>query len=215
MEEYIQIQNRLRDKICIQSLDREIKTVAGVDLAYWGDNNAVCCIVVLDYNTHEVLEKEWYAGKVDFPYISGLLAFRELPLILETIKKLKVEPDLYMFDGNGILHPRNMGIATHASFYVNKPTIGVAKSYCFYEPCAEPDKSFGSYVDIEKDGVVYGRCLRTRTNVKPVFVSVGNYITLQESCDIVLNFIESDSRIPLPTRYADIETHIMRKNLGG
>ena len=118
-----------------------------------------------------------------------------------------------MFDGNGLLHPRNMGIATHASFYVNKPTIGVAKSYCFYKSCVEPDKLFGSYVDIELDGEVCGRCLRTRTNIKPVFVSVGNYITLEESCNIVLSLVKSDSRIPLPTRYADMETHIMRKKL--
>ncbi|HRC82092.1 MAG TPA: endonuclease V, partial [Sedimentibacter sp.] len=91
-----------------------LETVAGVDLAYWKEEDteyAVCCIVVIDFNTKEVLENAHTQSKIDFPYIPGCLAFRELPLVLDTVEKLKVEPDLYIFDGNGYLHPRHMGIA--------------------------------------------------------------------------------------------------------
>lgn len=148
--------------------------------------------------------------------MSGFLAFRELPLILKTAKLLETRPDIYIFDGNGYLHPRHMGIATHASFYLNKPTIGIAKTYLRADKktdFTEPDKTAGSFTDIVINGEVYGRALRTRTNVKPVFVSVGNYISLDTACKIAMQFTEKDSRIPLPTRYADLETHIARKLL--
>ena len=133
--EFLKIQESLRDKINLSDrIDKsEIKTVAGVDLAYWKNENheeyAVCCIVVIDYNTHEIIEKNQYSGKIEVPYVSGFLAFRELPLVLKTAEKSEVKPDIYMFDGNGYLHPRNMGIATHASFYLDTPSIGVAKTY--------------------------------------------------------------------------------------
>lgn len=110
----------------------DIHMVAGIDIAYWTEGKVdygVCCIVVIDYITKQIIEEVEYWGKIDVPYISGYLAFRELPLIMEATKKLQCNPDLYMFDGNGYLHYRNMGIATHASFYLNKPTIGVAKLF--------------------------------------------------------------------------------------
>ena len=110
----------------------EIRTIAGVDLAYWqteGEEYAVCCIVIIDMDTHEVIEKKQFSGRIEVPYMPGFLAFRELPLILKTVQMLENAPDLYVFDGNGYLHPRHMGIATHASFHLNKPTIGIAKTY--------------------------------------------------------------------------------------
>ena len=115
-----------------------------------GEEFAVCCIVVIDYNTKEVIEKKHTKGKIDFPYIPGCLAFREMPLILETVEKLEIEPDLYVFDGNGYLHPRHMGIATHAGIVLNKPSIGVAKSYfkVHNTDYIEPNKEEGSYTDI-------------------------------------------------------------------
>lgn len=220
-QEFLDVQNSLREKINLaDSFDiDDIKTVAGVDLAYWtknGQEYAVCCIVVIDFITHEVLEKQQYSGKIEVPYIAGFLAFRELPLVLETVKKLDIKPDLFMFDGNGFLHPRHMGIATHASFYLEKPTIGVAKSYYRVREgldYTEPDISAGSFTDIVCDGEVYGRTLRTHTGVRPVFVSAGNFISLESATEITMKLVGKDSHIPVPTRLADLETHTARSAL--
>ncbi|MGN0677987.1 MAG: endonuclease V [Ruminococcus sp.] len=221
--EFLKIQNSLRNKIDLSDrIDKsEIKTVAGVDLAYWKNENqeeyAVCCIVVIDYNTHEIIEKNQYSSKIEVPYVSGFLAFRELPLVLKTVEKSEVKPDIYMFDGNGYLHPRNMGIATHASFYLDTPSIGVAKTYFRVNNTdyTEPDSGAGSFTDIVIDGKIYGRALRTHDNVKPVFVSAGNYITLDTATEITLKLIDRESHIPIPTRLADLETHKARNILTG
>lgn len=121
LSEAISVQNELSQKIVLSSNGiTTFDAVAGIDLAYWkvqGKEYAVCCVIVLEQKTKRIVESQYAYGKVDIPYIPGCLAFRELPLILETIKKLDTIPDLYMFDGNGYLHPRHMGIATHASFY--------------------------------------------------------------------------------------------------
>ncbi|MDE6036408.1 MAG: endonuclease V [Ruminococcus sp.] len=220
-QEFLDIQNSLREKIDLTDSFRteDIKTVAGIDLAYWekdGQEYAVCCIVVIDYRTHEVIEKKQSYGKIEVPYIAGFLAFRELPLILETVGKLDTKPDLFMFDGNGILHPRNMGIATHASFYLKKACIGVAKSYYRVRKgldYSEPDSLAGSFTDISCDGKIYGRVLRTHTGVKPVFVSAGNFISLDTATSITMELTGKESHIPIPTRLADLETHTARNTI--
>lgn len=194
-----------------------IKVVAGVDIAYFEKDNedyGVCCIVLVDYETKNIIEKVQFLDKIEIPYIPGYLAFRELPLILEAAKRLKIDPDIYMFDGNGYMHYRHMGIATHASFYLNKPTIGVAKSYLKIEgrDFSMPENIVGDYTNIEINREIYGVALRTRENVKPVFVSCGNYIDLKTSIKITMDLIEKDSRLPVPTRYADLLTHESRKN---
>ena len=109
----------------------------------------------------------------------------------------------------------NMGIATHASFFLNKPTIGVAKSYLKVNGVDfnMPEDEEGSYTDIVINREVYGRVLRTRKTVKPIFISCGNYIDLESSTEIVLNLINNESRLPIPTRLADLETHISRREL--
>lgn len=154
-------------------------------------------------------------GEILIPYIPGFLAFRELPLVIEAVKKLTKQPDVYMFDGNGYLHYRHMGIATHASFYLDKPTIGVAKSYLKIENVdfTMPDNELGAYTDIIINNEIYGRALRTTKNVKPIFVSCGNWIDLDTSTEIVMNCINNKSRLPIPIRLADIETHKIRKQL--
>lgn len=217
-ELFLQQQNELVSRIhAADTFDfGSLKYIAGVDLAYWehnGEEYAVCCIVVIDFETHEIIEKQQFSGKIDVPYMPGFLAFRELPLVLKTAKKLKTSPDLYIFDGNGYLHPRHMGIATHASFFLNKPTVGIAKTYFRVDQktdYTELNNEVGSSTDIVIDGEVYGRALRTHRNVKPVFVSVGNYISLDTVCKLALKLTDSESHIPIPTRFADLETHIAR-----
>lgn len=217
--ECISVQNRLSGEIVLNCplAFEEIRTVAGVDLAYWSGNAeyAVCCIVVIDVKSRRVTEKRWSAGRVDFPYIPGCLAFRELPLVVETAAKLNHKPDVYLFDGNGILHPRRMGLASHASFYLNAPTAGIAKHYFRVDGAefAVPAVEKGSVSDIEKDGEVLGRAVRTQSGVKPVYVSVGNRMDIDTAVRLALALTDSESRIPIPTRYADLETHVMRKEL--
>lgn len=216
--EFIEIQSKLTKKIVLRnSFEKSsIRLVAGVDLAYWENDNrqyGTCCIVIIDYSTKKVVEKVCSVGEIKVPYISGFLAFRELPLVIEAAKKIVSEPDIFMFDGNGYLHFNHMGIATHASFFLNKPTIGVAKSYLKVNGVDfnMPENEERLYSEIIINGEVYGRALRTKKNVKPIFVSCGNYIDLETSTEIVLNLITNESRLPIPTRLADLETHVSRK----
>lgn len=220
IQEFSKIQSELSPRIKLENNFQieEIQFIAGVDLAYWNVNKTkygTCCIVIIDYGTKEVVEKVYSYGEIPIPYIPGFLAFRELPLIIEAVKKLTKQPDIYIFDGNGYLHYRRMGIATHASFLLNKPTIGVAKSYLKIRDVdfIMPENLKGSYTDIVINNEVYGRTLRTTKNVKPIFVSCGNWIDLDTSTEIVMNCINNESRLPIPVRLADLETHKMRKKL--
>ena len=217
-EKYIKIQYELQKQIEFHnSIDiRLIKNVAGVDLAYKnkkGNEYAVCCIIVLNYETQEVVEKKYEKKKVTVPYIPGCLAFRELPVFLKVYKTLDTDVDIFFFDGNGYLHPRHMGVATHAGIIINKPTIGIAKSYLKInntEFCMPAMKAL-SYTDIKIDNEIYGRVLRTQSGVKPVFLSIGNKIDLDTAMEITNTLVTKDSHIPLPTRLADIMTHEIRK----
>lgn len=216
--EYINIQSNLSKKIVLENKINlnAVKKVAGVDLAYWKKNSveyAVCCIVVLDYQTCEVIEMQEYVDIVKVPYIPGCLAFREVPVFIQANNKIKSSPDLYFFDGNGYLHPRHMGLATHAGILMEKPTIGVAKSYYKIEGIdyAMPDNIQFSHTDIVIHGEIYGCVLRTHKGVRPIFLSVGNMIDLDTATKAVSKMVTKESHIPLPTRLADIMTHKARK----
>lgn len=155
MEQFETIQNHFLKEISLENtmIDKSIKLCAGVDLAYWDEKGAewgICSIIVINYETKEIVEKTYSTGKIAIPYIPGYLAFRELPLVVEAARKLSNTPDLFMFDGNGYLHPRHMGLATHASFFLNKPTIGIAKSYFKVHDSdfVMPGNEAGSYEDI-------------------------------------------------------------------
>lgn len=215
--EYIKIQESLKNEIDLTNrVDLlSVKTVAGIDLAYWhkDDEYAVCCIVVLDYNSHEVIERKEFTEKVNTPYIPGCLAFRELPVFMKAYKLLETMPDILFFDGNGYLHPRHMGLATHAGILLKKPTIGIAKSYYKVDNTnfIIPDNENSAYTDIIINNEIYGRVLRTHKNVRPIFLSVGNMINLETATAITLSLVTKESHIPLPTRLADIMTHEIKK----
>ena len=138
-DELVKKQLELGKDICLENrVDiSNLKTIAGVDLAYWKRDDkeyACCCIVVLDYATLEIIEKKSSVGEITVPYIPGCLAFREFELVEQTVKTLDTDIDLYVFDGNGYLHPRHMGLATYAGIMLQKPSIGIAKSfYKFFE----------------------------------------------------------------------------------
>ena len=212
-------QEILRRSICLDDFNiSKVKYVAGVDIAYTkiGTQEYGCCsIVIIENTSFNVVEQVSYNGKVDIEYVPGFLSFRELPLILQATKQLKLSPDVFIFDGNGLIHPRRMGIATHASFYLKKPCIGVAKTFFRAEENLVfdmPGNNVGSSTNIiSNNGEVLGIALRTKQNCKPVFVSVGNYMSLENAKNLIVRFITDESRVPMPTRLADIETHKLRK----
>lgn len=216
--QFINKQNELLARIDFKNqIDiNNIQLIAGVDLAYWKENDieyAVCCIVIIDFNTKCVIEKKCYKGKIEVPYISGCFAFREIPLVLKTVKMLENEPDIYVFDGNGYLHPRHMGLATHAGILLNKSSMGIAKSYLkiFNTDYQEPENENFAYKDIIIQGETFGRVVRTQKNVKPIFLSIGNKVNLETAMTVVQKMMTQESHIPLPTRLADLMTHEMRK----
>ncbi len=214
IEKQWKLANKIDLKNCIK-ID-SIKYIGGVDLAYWKENNceyAVCCIVIVDYISKHIVEERYNIQMVEVPYIPGCLAFREIPIVLETVKLLKIEPDLYVFDGNGYLHPRHMGLATHAGIVLNKPSIGIAKSYfkVLNTDYIEPANEKFAFEDIIIENEIYGRVVRTQKGVKPIFLSIGNKINLDTAMQIVKDMTGNESHIPIPTRFADIMTHKIRK----
>lgn len=217
MKRQIELSSKIRRENTVNL--SQVQTVAGVDLAYWkeedGQEYAVCCIVVIDYRTFEICEKASYADKIEVPYIPGCLAFREVPLFLETYKKVTVIPDVIFFDGNGYLHPRHMGLATHAGILIQKATVGIAKSYYKVGDAdfVMPANTAQAYTEIEWNGEHYGRALRTHINVKPIFLSIGNAIDIETATKMANQLITKESHVPVPTRLADLMTHEKRKEL--
>jgi deoxyribonuclease V len=205
------LQEELRARIVTRPLKKVPRIASGVDLAYAG-GKAVAVIVTMEIDSLEILEEVSVVADVGLPYIPGYLAFRELPPFLKAWNKATVEPDVVFFDGQGQLHPRRMGIATHASFFIGKPTVGVAKSHLFgsYE---EPSMEAGSLSSVYDGGEIIGAVLRSRANVRPIFVSAGNAITLEEAVALTKRFITPKSRIPLITGLADKRTKAIRSRL--
>jgi deoxyribonuclease V len=211
LERMREIKNSLRRQIVTKRLPKKPQVASGVDLAYF-DGKAVAVMVTMAIESRDILEEVWAVAEAGLPYIPGYLAFRELPPFLEAWKKATVEPDVVFFDGHGQMHPQRMGIATHASFFIGKPTVGIAKSRLFgsYE---EPSAEAGSVSDVYDGAETIGAVLRSRANVRPIFVSVGNRITLGEALALTKRFVTPGSRIPLITGIADRRTKEIKKLL--
>ncbi len=199
----IAIQKELSDRVEAQNGFSDIQTVAGADLAILkGQNKLVCGIMVLSYPELREIERAWEVVDEQFPYIPGLLAFREGPAIIKTYEKLKNKPDLLILDGQGIAHPRAFGIACYVGVLLDIPTMGIAKKK-LYGDYVEPRNSAGSFESlISKDGSQIGVALRTKERTKPVFVSIGHKIDLSTSVKVALSCTRG-YRVPEPTRLAD------------
>ncbi|MDX1587003.1 MAG: deoxyribonuclease V [Balneolaceae bacterium] len=194
-------QEKLREQIVINPLKKEVTTVAGADISFDKKSDRVYAgIVVLRLSGLEVVARSAVAAHVDFPYIPGLLAFRELPPLKEAWNRLKIKPDVLILDGHGIAHPRRVGLATHFGIVMDHPTIGCAKNNLTgsYE---EPDSEKGSYRSITDDGERIGIVLRSRTNVKPIFVSPGHKVSFGDSREIVMKCLDR-YKLPETTRKA-------------
>ncbi len=209
-EEAIKIQNELRGLVKVESLKKEIRYIAGADISFdKGSNIVYAGIIILKFPELEEIDRSLVITEVNFPYIPGLLSFRESPALIKAWEKIKVEPDVVVIDGQGIAHPRRFGIASHFGVLVDKPTIGCAKSLLVgkYD---EPGEKAGSYSYLYDSGEIIGAVLRTRDNVQPVFVSVGHKITLEESIKIILQNVRG-FRIPEPTRQAHNLVNALRR----
>lgn len=203
-EEAIEIQKRLLKRLSLTPSFQieDVKTIAGVDVHFFEDNS-LAAIVVMSFPQLEVLEQEIAIVKTSFPYIPGLLAFREAPPIIECAKKLRTEPDILLLDGQGIAHPRRFGIACHVGLLYDRPSIGVAKSWLLgtrqgYPPLPPIPKEKGgiAYLSDGKDTVAIA--LRSAEGKPPIFISPGHKIDLETSLEIVKATIKENQRLPTP-----------------
>lgn len=207
-------QEELANRMSICRLDKEPRYIGGIDVAYWNSNEqefAVSSLVVYDILEKKIVHKLSALGRVEFPYISGYLTYREAAIEILALNNCKHAIDVLLVDGNGMLHTRKAGIAVRLGVDFSIPTIGVAKSYYKVGGFSHtiPGQNKGDYEDVKLNGEVLGRVVRTAKNVKPVYVSIGNRITLEESMDIVLKLCDKGS-LPLPLKLADKETRIVR-----
>jgi len=198
-----EIQNSLARSIRIRKIPQHLKTIAGCDVAYNKElQRLIAGMVVLSYPDLTLIDEITVDEPITFPYVPGYLSFREAPAILNLIKSYQKPVDLFIFDGHGIAHPRGFGIASHIGVLINKPSIGCAKKKLIgtYEI---PNERKGSKTDLIYEGRVIGCALRSKEKVKPIFVSIGHAVNLDDSVNFVLNCC-SKYRLPEPTRLADI-----------
>jgi deoxyribonuclease V len=196
-----ELQKDLAGKIEFTSIGAAPKLIAGLDCAIDRENERIfAAAVVLRLPSLELVETATSSKKLTFPYIPGLLSFREAPVCIAAVEKLETKPGVFLIDGQGIAHPRRLGLAAHLGLFFDKPTIGCAKSRLigtFDEPSLEK----GSYTPLKDKEQIIGAVLRTRTNVKPLFISVGNKCTLDDAIAITLT-CTTKYRLPEPTRTA-------------
>ena len=204
------LQEILQKKVNIIPLKKEPKYIAGVDAAFL--NNKVIGVACLyKYPEISLIEETHAVTETLFPYIPGFLSFREGPSIITALKGLKRKPDIILFDGQGIAHPKKLGIASHVGVLLNIPTIGCAKSRLI-GTYKEPGPKKGTCSSLLYKKQVVGVVLRTKDNMKPLFVSPGNRIDIKGSIEIVLSCSQG-YRIPEPLRRADIISKKIKREL--
>jgi deoxyribonuclease V len=198
----IAIQRALADRVRARPPRKPIQLVAGVDAAFSTDGKqCLAAVVVWDMEAQTVIEERTASRPLTFPYVPGLLSFREAPAILAALRKLRAKPDAIMCDGQGLAHPRRFGIACHVGVIVGLPTIGCAKSRLIGTH-DDPANARGSRAPLRDRGEIIGSVLRTQDGVSPVYVSVGHLIELA-SCERLVTACATRSRLPEPTRLAD------------
>ena len=193
------LQKELAEKVCLTPLKKPPQLIAGLDCAFSKNGKQILAVaVVMKFDDFQIIETADAVCNVTFPYIPGLLSFREAPVCIEAVKKLKQSPDIFVIDGQGIAHPLKLGLASHLGLFFDKPTIGCAKSRLTgtYENVGT-DKGLCSPLKSKTETI--GTVLRTRTNVKPVFVSPGHKCTIDDAKKIVLACAVK-YRLPEPTR---------------
>ncbi len=200
LKKLIMLQENLKSKVVLEDRFEKIDFIAGVDAVY-ENNLGWCACALFDYKTKSVIEKAVIKEKVDFPYIPTYLFFREFPLIKQVLSLLKNKPAVLIVDGNGILHPRGMGIASQTGIMLDMPTIGIAKSLLCGKIQFVPQER-GKYSKIFYRNKHVGFCLKSSMNAEPIYISPGHKVSLDSSVKIVKEFCKF--RIPEPIRIADM-----------
>jgi deoxyribonuclease V len=213
VQEAFRIQEDLRTRLILDDVPDAPKTIAGIDVSFSRARNLVhAAVVVLDSESLQVIETESATQEPIFPYIPGLLSFREGPVVLEAYAKLSEDPDLLVFDGQGIAHPRGLGLASHLGVLLDKPSIGCAKSRLVGE-FKEPKQKRGSMRTLSYQRKKVGVVLRTKDLTKPLFVSPGHRITIETAAKRVLE-AGRGYRLPEPTRRAHHEAARVKREHG-
>ncbi|WP_421939617.1 endonuclease V [Pedobacter sp.] len=199
-QEATKIQNELAEKLVLNPLNG-IKTIAGADISFNKDSPVMYAgIVILSYPGLILQSFSLATYETNFPYKAGYLGFKEVPALLKVWGLIPYKPDLVVLDGNGILHPRHMGVASHFGVLAQQPTMGCAKSLLYGENHTPENVKYRS-TEIKKLDQILGYSLRTKVNCAPVYISAGHLITAEQSLDIIKNCI-GNYRIPEPTRLA-------------
>lgn len=197
--EAVAIQRELAPLVKEDSLPKHIETVSGLDVSVRGDQ-VRAAIVVIRLSDNVVVDQAICEGPVAYPYVPGLLSFREIPAILPALEKLEIEPDVLMLDAQGIAHPRRFGLACHLGVLLDKPALGVGKTRLVGHH-EELGILRGATSDLYHSGELIGRVVRTRENVKPVYVSYGHLCSLDDAVDLTLR-LATKYKLPEPTRLA-------------
>lgn len=195
----VALQRSLVDRVVVEPLQTDIRLIAGIDVSV-KDNHVRTAIVVLDMGSLSLVDSATWQGPVVFPYVPGLLSFREIPAILPALKLISVVPDAIMLDGHGLAHPRRFGLACHLGVLLDIPSLGVAKSR-LTGTHKEPGMTKGDSSPLMDKEELIGTVLRTRTNVNPVFVSVGHKMELADALKLTLASTVR-YKLPEPTRLA-------------
>lgn len=208
-KEAVAEQQRLRSLVRVEPLTRFVQTIGGADISFNKFSETVYAgIVVLDLSSLQIVETAGVRSVAKFPYVPGLLSFRETPSLLEAWAQLKTKPDVLMLDGQGLAHPRRCGIACHVGVLLDLPTIGCAKSILVGKH-GELAAAAGSQAPLIDRGEQVGVALRTKKNVAPVYVSAGHLIDLLAAVDLVLRST-TKYRQPEPTRQAHVLVNRLR-----
>jgi deoxyribonuclease V len=208
--EAMRLQESLRQRVELDDRFGEIHYVAGADMAFDPATGiAFGGVIVYRFPGLAEVERQMARRKLRFPYVPGLLSFRECPILLAAFAKLQTEPGLILIDGQGFAHPRRLGIACHIGLLFDKPTIGCAKSRLLGEH-QEPAATAGSTAPLELEGERLGMVLRTRQNVRPIYVSTGHRVSLDSAVNLVKQCMDG-YRIPKPTREADHYVRDLRR----
>lgn len=208
-KEAVNIQLRLREMVSLEELRGEVSIIGGVDVSYSKSFELLYAVVVLlSFPDLQVIEESCNVCKPSFPYIPGLLSFREIPPLLTAWQKLSLKPDVVLCDGQGIAHPRGLGLASHLGLFLSLPTIGCAKSRLYGEFQSVENRA-GSFSWLKARDKIIGAVLRTRQGVRPVFVSPGHKIDLMGSISLVRQTCRG-FRLPEPTRQAHLLGHRLK-----
>jgi deoxyribonuclease V len=208
--EAMRLQEALRGRVVLEDRFEDIRYVAGADLAFDPETGmAFAGVIVYRFPELEEVERRMTRRKLRFPYVPGLLSFRESPVLIAAFARLRTQPDLILIDGHGRAHPRRFGIACHLGVIFDKPTIGCAKSLLVGEH-EEPGVRAGATTPLMLDGERVGMVLRTREHVKPIYVTTGHRVGLESAVTLVKQCLDG-FRIPKPTREADRYVRQLRR----